>query len=187
MKAREGGGGTRDEPLLDGQNEECPASGVRGTKKEEKKLVTPVEKRCRKAGSGANTLCHVSLHLGEVEKRVSALISFPFLCFRPVATRFFTAERNQDLPSNPPSQRHACALTCVNAAAGTEALQTNTALPIRRSRRSVKKGFMYFSSLFGRRRSIIDGRPLGHLSAALDPSLFLTAPLRKAQPTGGEL
>lgn len=35
MKAREGGegGGTREEPLLDGQNEGCPASGARGEKR----------------------------------------------------------------------------------------------------------------------------------------------------------
>lgn len=64
----------------------------RGEKKG-KELVTPVEKKCRRAGSSANTLCHVSLHLEEVEKRVSALIIFPFLWFRPVATGFLRLSR----------------------------------------------------------------------------------------------
>lgn len=41
-----------------------------------------------------SVVCHYIL--GEVKKRVSAWISLPFPCFQPVATRLFTAERNQD-------------------------------------------------------------------------------------------
>lgn len=132
-------------------------------RKKRKEMATPVEKRFRKAGSSANAPCHVSLRLGGSGKARLCFNQFLFSFLPTCRDEVFTAEQNREQrrssvvricrrnPPPRPVERHACALTCVNTAAGTEALQMNTALPIRRSRR---RSLRRVSCIFHPRRSV---------------------------------